>query len=665
MSFFLYLCNMNGLKHNIYLLFLIVITAFPNNSYADVSGNLISNNVVGDSGIISKASISNNILYICSYNTDSRSTAETLEPFVKRCNEIDPSRQVLVESMESTGIKELFSYKGRIKAILNKYMVNGHSPALVVLIGREAVSTFLSLDEPEYKKIPIAIGSCSANIVSLPHDSVDIRKWQPISKNLRSDFHDFNIVGGILTYFDIEKNLQIIHQLYPNISEFSLLTDNSLGGVTMQAFVRDKVTGVKGVNMHYIDGRNESYDSMLRTIRKMHGNKALILGTWRVDCNENFAMGNSAMQVREANPELPVFTISGIGMNGLAIGGYYPDFRHDGERLAEMCMAYLERFEHQGLVYVSNSFYFDYQLLENFKINFDSLPSESNILNKPVSFFDEYKDWFIGAGILAVILALSQLITLHFVVKLRRMKEELQTQSEELLIAKDKAEESNRMKSAFLANMSHEIRTPLNSIVGFSSLLTSDQMTLSKEEKAHFSDIIKQNSDALLNLINDVLDLSRIETGRMAIKKEDCDIVALSKSVMESMIVTCRKTISFDFRCDFPECVISTDEARLRQVIVNLVTNSIKFSEQGSIVLAISKNDNEGMLYFSVTDNGCGIPEKDAVRVFERFVKLDQFKQGTGLGLQLCQQFVTRLGGKIWVDTSYKDGARFVFTHPI
>ena len=249
--------------------------------------------------------------------------------------------------------------------------------------------------------------------------------------------------------------------------------------------------------------------------------------------------------------------------------------------------------------------------------------------------------------------------------ELSATKKMAEVAKEEADKAKVIAQQANRAKSDFLANMSHEIRTPLNSIVGFSSLLTSDQMTLSKEEKAHFSDIIKQNSDALLNLINDVLDLSRIETGRMAIKKEDCDIVALSKSVMESMIVTCRKTISFDFRCDFPEFVISTDEARLRQVIVNLVTNSIKFSEQGSIVLAISKNDNEGMLYFSVTDNGCGIPEKDAVRVFERFVKLDQFKQGTGLGLQLCQQFVTRLGGKIWVDTSYKDGARFVFTHPI
>ena len=663
--FFLYFCIMIRRKYIIYLLFVLANIISSTNAFADRNTKSDTSNVGADNAKKSKTVISNNILYICSYNTDSRSTAEALEPFVRRCNEIDPSRQVLIESMECTSIKEIFSYKKKLKNILAKYIVDGHTPALIVLIGREAVSTYLSLDEPEYKRIPIAIGSCSANIVSLPKDSVDIRKWKPKSKNLRSDFHDFNIVGGFLTFFDIDKNLQIIHKINPNISEFYLLTDNSLGGVTMQALVRDKVAGMNEVKMNYIDGRNETYASMLQVIRKMQGDTALLLGTWRVDCNDNYSFGNSSMQVHENNPTLPIFSISGIGMNGLAIGGYYPDFRHDGERLAEICMAYLERFEPQGLVYVSNSSNFDYQLMESFKIQRDRLPSETNILNEPVSFIDEYKDWFIGAGILAVILALSQLVTLHFIVKLRRMKEELQIQSEELLIAKDKAEESNRMKSAFLANMSHEIRTPLNSIVGFSSLLTSDQVTLSNKEKEHFSDIIKQNSDALLNLINDVLDLSRIETGRMAFKKADCDVVALGSSVLESMIVTCRKPISFDFNCDLGKCIISTDEARLRQVLVNLCTNSIKFSEHGTIVLSITRNDDEGMLYFSVTDNGCGIPEKDAERVFERFVKLDQFKQGTGIGLQLCQQFITRLGGKIWVDTTYKGGARFIFTHPL
>lgn len=376
-------------------------------------------------------------------------------------------------------------------------------------------------------------------------------------------------------------------------------------------------------------------------------------------------MSNSSNQIREADPNLPVFTLSGVGMDNLAIGGYYPDFRHDGERLADICMAYLEKFEPQSLVYVPNNANFDYRRIMDLKLSKNDLPKDSNVLNAPVSFIEEYKEWFIGVGILAIVLGLSQMITLHFMVRLRRMKEELQKQSEELIIAKDRAEESNRMKSAFLANMSHEIRTPLNSIVGFSNLLTSDQLELSMEEKAHFSEIIKQNSDALLTLINDVLDLSRIETGRMSVMKADCDVVSLSKSVLESMMVTCSKPLSFEFKCDKDEMVISTDEARLRQVLVNLLTNSIKFSEHGTITLSIEEKRHKGLLYFSVSDNGCGIPKEDAKRVFERFVKLDQFKQGTGLGLQLCQQIITRLGGKIWIDTTYVDGARFVFTHPL
>ena len=267
---------MNAIKKIFYILLLLVTFVFSTNSLADSVDKVTKNEVIGDSCKIAKFAVSNNILYICSYNTDSRSTAEALEPFVRRCNEIDPSRQVIIESMECTSIKEVFSYKRKMKGILGKYMADGHAPALIVLIGREAVSTYLSLDEPEYKKIPIAIGSCSANIISLPNDSVDIRKWQPESKNLRSDFHDFNIVGGFLTYFDIDKNLQIIHTLYPNITEFSLLTDNSLGGVTMQALVRDKVAGMKGIKMNYIDGRTETYASMLQIIRKMPSDMALL-----------------------------------------------------------------------------------------------------------------------------------------------------------------------------------------------------------------------------------------------------------------------------------------------------------------------------------------------------------------------------------------------------
>lgn len=648
----------------IFLFLLISFFTAPYDTLAQNGDRGIENKADDDSSVMNNMAESESILYICSYNTDSRATASTLEAFVKRCNELQPKRQVIVESMECTGLKELLVLKDRMRSILDKYVDTGRKPGVVVLTGREAVSTFLSLNETKYKSLPVVIGACGTNLVTIPDDGVDYHKWKPSVYNLRSDSHDFNIVGGVIQYFDIEKNIQLVRQLFPNTTELCLLTDNSLGGVTMQALVRDKIKGMHNLKIEYIDGRLMSYSDMLRKIKSLPNTTALLLGTWRVDCNENFVMGNSSAQIREANPNVPMFSLSSAGMNNLAIGGYYPDFRHIGERLAEISISYLGKYETQGLEYISNSYNFDYRRLQDFKLSEKQLPDECNILNTPVSFIDEYRDWLVGFGILAVILVVAQIVTLHFVVKLRRMKEALQKQSQELVVAKESAEESNRMKSAFLANMSHEIRTPLNSIVGFSNLLSSTQMELTKDEKLHFSDIIKQNSDILLNLINDVLDLSRIETGRMEIRKADCDIIPMCSSVIESMKVTCQKPVSFAFYHDRADIVLYTDETRLRQVLVNLFTNSVKFSEEGTITLTITEKPEEGILYFSVTDNGCGIPKEEAERVFERFVKLDQFKQGTGIGLQLCQQFITRLGGKIWVDTNYTQGAKFVFTHP-
>ena len=646
-------------------LFFMALTLFvANDMWAQHSEKGTEKNVEFDSSLINKTEESDVILYICSYNTDSRATAATLESFVKRCNELQPNRQVIVESMECTGLKELLQLKDRMRAIIDKYVDKGKKTAVVVLNGREAVSTFMSLKETKYKSLPIVIDACGTNLVTIPDGNVDYHIWSPTSYNIRTDCHDFNIVGGVLQYFDIEKNIQLVKKIFPKTKEYCLLTDNSLGGVTMQALVKDKIRGMQNLKMSYIDGRTMSFNDMLRKIKSLPQTTALLLGTWRVDCNENFVVSNSSAKIREANPNIPMFSISGAGMDNLAIGGYYPDFRHDDERLADICISYLENFEAQGLVYISNSFNFDYRRLQDFHLAENLLPDDCNVLNTPVSFIDEYREWIIGSVLFTLFLVIAQIVTLHFVVKFRRMKEALQIQSRELIIAKERAEESNRMKSAFLANMSHEIRTPLNSIVGFSNLLTSDQIELSKDEKLHFSDIIKQNSEILLNLINDVLDLSRIETGRMEIKLSDCDIVSMCNSVIESMKVTCRKPISFDFNCDRKDIVIYTDETRLRQVLVNLFTNSIKFSEEGTITLSITEKSDEGMIYFSVTDNGCGIPKEDAERVFERFVKLDQFKQGTGLGLQLCQQFITRLGGKIWVDTGYSKGAKIVFTHP-
>lgn len=221
----------------------------------------------------------------------------------------------------------------------------------------------------------------------------------------------------------------------------------------------------------------------------------------------------------------------------------------------------------------------------------------------------------------------------------------------------EKAEESNRMKSAFLANMSHEIRTPLNAIVGFSQLLAQ---TDDKASIAEFVRIIEDNNNLLLQIINDILDLSSIEAGKMKFDYSDFDISEMLNDLKQ--VYAPRLAEGVQLICDlpYPRCVVHSERNRLSQVISNLLSNAAKFTTYGSITLGYEQTDNG--LAFYVSDTGKGITDKDLKRIFERFTKLDSFIPGTGLGLSICQMIVHKLGGEITVESKAGQGSTFRFT---
>lgn len=232
---------------------------------------------------------------------------------------------------------------------------------------------------------------------------------------------------------------------------------------------------------------------------------------------------------------------------------------------------------------------------------------------------------------------------------------------EELRIAKDKAENLDRLKSAFLANMSHEIRTPLNSIVGFASMLVEEE---DKEERQGYIEIMQENTELLLQLISDILDLSKIEAGTLDFNMGYLNIRDFCEDILRGYEIKEDKPVPVVLASGLPDYRIYTDKKRLMQVITNFINNALKFTSKGQITLEYHFKEGTNEIEFSVTDTGIGIAPDAVGQVFDRFVKLNTFSKGTGLGLSICRSIVEHLGGTIGAESEIGVGSRFWFTHP-
>lgn len=273
-----------------------------------------------------------------------------------------------------------------------------------------------------------------------------------------------------------------------------------------------------------------------------------------------------------------------------------------------------------------------------------------------------------------VLITIFILLILVFVLyrlylRTKRLKNELLcekdslVESEKLLrVIKEKAVEANRLKTVFISNISHEVRTPLNAIVGFSELLIDD--SFQEEEKVTFASTINHSSELLMNLINDVLDLSRLESGNYSFTVREWDLVVLCREIAASLENKVLPGVRLTCTLPLESCLLNTDRFRLSQLLGHLLSNALKFTREGEVNLTFETDPENAVVRFIVTDTGCGVPVELHQKIFERFEKLDEFKQGTGLGLAICQIVAVQFGGSLYMDSSYTEGARFVFVHP-
>ena len=522
------------------------------------------------------------ILIVTSYNPETRSISDNLSAFMDEYRQRGGKYTPIIESMNCKNLSEAYLWKSRMASILGKYK-GKNRPSLVILLGQEAWSAYISQDTEIAKKTPSICGMVSVNGLVLPDDSIDTRVWEPESKNIYTDFGDYNIVAGYVYEYDVDKNIELMRRFYPDMRRVAFISDNTYGGLSMQALVKKEMEKYPDLETIWLDGRTETFMEVSERMRRLPQNTCVLLGTWRVDCTESYVIGNTTYMLRDANPTLPVFTIASVGLGHWALGGYTPEYHAVGKNIGSVTYDFLDKGDREGvdLVTIPGNYTFDIKRLHEFKLDSLNLPQGAVLVNKTPSFYEQYKYWVIGVVSAFMFLIACFLIAIYYIIRINHLKHNLEVSGEELLVAKEKAEESNRLKTAFLANMSHEIRTPLNAIVGFSSVLVSDDS--SPAEKEQYCDIIQKNSDLLLHLINDILDISRMESGKIKFVWEECDVVELCQTALSTAEYGRKTSALFLFETPVASLVIKTDAQRLKQVLINLLSNAAKFTPSGSI----------------------------------------------------------------------------------
>lgn len=470
-------------------------------------------------------------------------------------------------------------------------------------------------------------------------------------------------ITGVIESISMKETIELMINLFPETKCVYCISDSTSSGLADLALYRQISTQISGIVFIEINLSELTFSEYKEKLLTVPTNAPVLLLSAYQDKMYTAIDFDNTLNILHENLHAPLFHLWEHGMGKGVLGGKIISHFEQGKTAAGIVYNILSGQALSEIEVVNESpnvFMFDYNQLMKYEIALNKLPHDSIIINQPVSFWLKYKQQILISS--TILLAL-----LVFVIVLSVQNVDILKLNRDLLVAKEKAQESDRLKSAFLANMSHEIRTPMNGLLGFAGLLKEPE--LSGEKQQEYIQIIEKSAARMLNIINDIVSISKIESGIMDIRFTETNINNQLQFVYDSLKLDANtKKLTLSFTCELieKEAIIMTDSEKLYGILTNLVNNSIKYTDKGTIEFGYINKGEE--LEFYVKDTGIGISKERQEVIFERFIQADtgdiMARQGAGLGLAISKTYVKLLGGKIWVESEEFKGSTFFFTLP-
>ena len=525
-------------------------------------------------------------------------------------------------------------------------------PKAVIIVGDPGWLVSAPIFDGPWKNIPVILCYSHDRVPSTLQTLLDKSPLTQANSIPIEEFNkNYNITVLRQPYY-IKQTLELIKQLQPEVKRIAFISDDRyISVITRQSIEAIMQKDFPDLKLELLSSAQIATEELLDTLTVYDKTTGVIYYAWlrQYGNKQNYYLSDHLKKILPTFLKVPVFTLADLNLQeNLYAGGHYISVQDFTATVMSTINRIMKGESASSIPYQSGGTprtYLNFSDLKWCNIPEKLYPENAVYYFQPPTFYQQYKTYIWMTGIFFALL-----LTFYIFYHIHSRKHK-----KELIQAKERAEESDRLKSAFLANMSHEIRTPLNAIVGFSSILAE---TADTPECHEYIKIIEDNNYLLLQLINDILDLSRIEAGLLDFSYTNVDVNECMRKLEDAFHFRMPANVICAIELGMKKCHIHTEKNRLLQVLGNYFSNAIKYTSQGSITIGYNP-PREGRLRFYVRDTGCGISPDKQQTIFQRFVKLDTFKQGTGLGLSICQMIAEKMNATVGVSSEVGRGSEF------